>query len=231
MLKSFILILISIIPVIILLKFTFDKDKIEKEPLSLLFRLFMMGSLSAVIVLFLSKSLTSLISIDNNFYTSFVEISLIEEICKWISIYVITWKHKDFDYKFDAIVYSIFVSLGFALVENIGYSIHYGITTALLRAVISVPGHCFFAIYMGYYLGLAKMYYSKNQRKNGSNYAIYSILVPTALHGIYNFCLGGENDALYVLFLIFVIMLYILSFKTINMSSRMDMAFKKKIMR
>ncbi len=228
MLKNFILVIISILPVIALLKFTFEKDKIEKEPLKLLLLLFISGILSAIMVLKLSKSLSMLIDINNNFYNSFIEISLVEEVCKWIFIYVIAWSSKEFNYKFDAIVYCIFVSLGFAFVENIGYSVNYGLTTAILRAVISVPGHCFFAIYMGYYLGMSKMYYSNHNMKQGSKYAICSILVPTVLHGIYNFCLIGQNDALYILFIVFIISLYILAFKTINVSSNLDMSLERK---
>lgn len=222
MLKELALILISIIPVALLLKFTFDKDTIEKEPATLLFRIFISGILSAVIVLLLSKALRTIIKLDNDLYRSFIEIGFIEEICKWIFIYIITWNNKEFNYKFDAIVYCIFASLGFAFVENICYSFNYGIITALLRSIISVPGHAFFAVYMGYYLGMAKKYYMINDKKRGSLFTIYSVIIPTLLHGIYNFCLMGQNDFIYMLFITFIIALYILSFKTINSSSNTD---------
>ncbi len=228
MIKNIILIIIGVIPITYLLKFTFDKDKIEKEPLSLLFKLFMSGVLSAAVVIFISFLLKSVININNNFYNSFIEIALIEEVCKFICIYIITWKNKEFDYKFDAIVYCIFASLGFAFVENLIYSFNYGIMFALLRAVVSIPGHAFFATYMGYYLGIAKMHYTNKTRKKGIIYLIYSLLIPILLHGIYDYCLIGENDLLYVIFILYVISLYILSFKTINTSSNCDMPLKTK---
>ena len=143
-----------------------------------------------------------------------------------MGIYLITWKNKAFDYKFDAIVYCIFTSLGFAFLENLVYCFNYGLTTALLRAIISVPGHAFFAIYMGYYLGIAKMYHTKKEVNKTSEYTLYSILIPTALHGIYDYCLISGHIGLYILFIVFIITLYILAFKTINTSSNMDMAFK-----
>lgn len=226
MTKNIILLIIAIIPITILLKFIFDKDKIEKEPFNLLFKLFISGIISAIIALILSKSLCILVSSNSKFYSSFIKIALIEEICKWIFIYIITWKNKEFNYKFDAIVYCIFLSLGFAFIENIGYSFKYGIIVALFRSIISVPGHAFFAIYMGYYLGLAKIAYTKHQNKDGAIYTIYSILIPLMLHGIYNFCLIGGNDILYIIFIVFIIMLYISSFKTINISSNMDIKIK-----
>lgn len=226
MFQSIILIIIAIMPIMLLLKFVFQKDTIEKEPLIMLLILFIFGILSAIIVIFLSNTIQSIVHINNIFYSSFIQVALIEEICKWICIYLIAWRSKEFNYKFDAIVYSIFVALGFALVENIGYSFQYGIITALLRAIISVPGHAFFAIYMGYYLGLAKMYYAKHDRKNGGIYSICSILVPTLLHGIYDYCIISKNDGLYILLIIFIITLYILSIKTINSSSKFDTALQ-----
>lgn len=229
MLESFILTIITIIPITFFLKFTFDKDKIEKEPLSLLIKLFIAGILSTIIVLVVSRTSRSIININNDIYNSFIEVAFIEELCKWICIYIITWNNKEFDYKFDAIVYSIFVSLGFAFVENVGYSFSYGITASLLRAVISVPGHAFFAIYMGYYLGIAKMYYSKKSKKRGRINKIYSILIPTVLHGIYNYCLISGNGGLYILFILFIISLYILSFKTINTSSDVDIKLSNRL--
>lgn len=228
MLKNILLIALAIIPVTFLLKLTFDKDKIEKEPLLLLFRIFTAGILSAAIVLSISKALKMIVHTNSNIYNSFIEIAFIEEMCKWICIYIITWKNKEFNYKFDAVVYSIFASLGFALVENIGYAFSYGLTTCLLRAIISVPCHAFFAIYMGYYLGIAKMHYTKKENKNGAIYAIYSLLIPTALHGIYNYCLMGGNDGYYILFIGFIITLYIFAVKTLNTSSNMDIALERK---
>ena len=228
MFENSMLIFIAIIPITILLKYVFEKDKIEKEPFPLLIKLFLAGIFSAALVLFLTKSLNLILPIHNGVYISFIEVGFLEEISKWICVYLITWKNKEVDYKFDAIVYCIFVSLGFALIENIGYSITYGITTCLLRAIISVPGHAFFAIYMGYYLGIAKMAYTNYENSTGSTYTMYSILVPTFLHGIYNYCLLGENDGFYIFFIIFVISLYILSFKTVNTSSNTDMAFDTK---
>lgn len=228
MLKNIILVLIAVIPIANLLKFTFDKDKIEKEPFRLLLRLFISGTLVSIVVLMLSKALGDMFHIDNLFYSSFIKVAFIEEICKWICIYTITWRNKEFNYKFDAIVYSIFVSLGFAFVENIGYSFSYGIIVAVLRAIISIPGHTFFAIYMGYYLGMSKDYYTRCNSKKGSIYALYSIIVPTFLHGIFNYCLAGRNDGLYILFIIFIALLYVLSFKTINASSKSDVALKSE---
>lgn len=50
------------------------------------------------------------------------------------------------------------IALGFAVLENISYSIGYGWGTALIRAVTAVPGHACFGVFMGAFYGFAKQY-------------------------------------------------------------------------
>jgi hypothetical protein len=45
-----------------------------------------------------------------------------------------------FSQKFDGIVYAVFVSMGFAAIENIMYVFDYGYQTGLVRAFTAVPG-------------------------------------------------------------------------------------------
>lgn len=227
MIKYLILMIIAIVPITLLLRLVFEKDTIEKESKRLLFRLFLSGIVSSLIVVLLSNGLKSMISVNNIVYNAFIESAFLEEICKWIAVMFITWRNKEFNYKFDAIVYCVFVSLGFAFVENIGYCLNYGITTSLLRALIAVPGHAFFAIYMGYYLGIAKSYFNKGRKSDGFIYIGYSTIVPVLLHGIYNYCLLGQNNGLYILFILFITTLYVISFQTLNLSSTMDIALEQ----
>ena len=46
---------------------------------------------------------------------------------------VFAWRDPNFNYRFDGIVYAVFVSLGFAAFENISYVVGYGLTTAVAR--------------------------------------------------------------------------------------------------
>ena len=227
MIHIIILTIIAIMPIIILLKYVFDKDVIEKEPIPLLIKLFILGILSTLITIVLSSLLKIILSSNNDFYVSFIRISLVEEISKWIIIYLTTWSNKEFDYIYDAIIYSVFVSLGFACFENIIYTFNYGIVTSIFRAVISVPGHAFFAIYMGYYLGMSKLNYKNNNIVVAHKYKFYSILIPVIFHGIYDYCLLCGNIYLYLIFIIFVIFLYISSFKRIDIISKVDINLKK----
>ncbi len=59
-----------------------------------------------------------------------------------------------------------------------------GMQTAILRAVISVPMHGLFGVFMGYYLSLYKF---ENYRHK--KFIIYALIMPIFVHGLYDFIL------------------------------------------
>jgi ABC-type glycerol-3-phosphate transport system permease component len=115
---------------------------------------------------------------------------------------------------YDGIIYAVFVSLGFALVENILYVFAHGIGIAFVRAILAVPGHGLFAVAMGYFLSLAKF----NKQKDLQKYLVLSLVVPMGLHGTYNFLLmyssnlskadAGVTVILLIIFTVFIIFLW-----------------------
>ena len=229
-----ILLLLSILPSLVLGFIIYKKDKVEKEPVYLLVRLVLGGILAIFLTLVISAFIP--IGLENfaniNLFTSFLyvfaTIGLIEEFSKWVFLRAFTWNSKEFDHIYDAVVYAVFIALGFATFENILYvftayfreaSFQTGLQTGIYRCFLSVPGHAFFGAYMGYYYGLAKQamllgktkLYEKNIRR--------SILVPAVIHGIFDVLLMYETDVipnlLLYLFFIFVIVLYIFAFRRI----------------
>lgn len=214
------LLLLAILPIIILGLYIYNKD-IEKEPKLLLFKLFGSGVLSSIFVFLLSYVISEVfISFDidlnkidyfNYFIYSFIFVALIEEGCKWLSTIFIGYNSKYFDESFDIIVYSSFVALGFAFLENIMYVFNYGVSAAILRALISVPGHLLFGIMMGYYMLLSKL--SKNKTKK-RKYMIYSFLFPFLLHGLYDYLLLLKNT--YVLIILFILLFMFFVFNYIK---------------
>lgn len=226
------LLIISIIPVILLGLYIYQKDSI-KEPKSLLLGLFTSGFLASFLVVFINVIMAF---ITPEFYLSdnytrfeftklfllvFVEIALVEEFSKWIMIRLIGYNHKDFDQLYDIIVYSTFVALGFAAIENIFYVIQGGVTLGIYRAIFSVPGHVAFGVFMGYYLGLAKIWEKKNKAKHNL-YMILSVLVPALLHTVYNFCLMKESFWFLSIFAGFIIILYVSAVREINKISEIE---------
>lgn len=213
------LLFVSIFPVILISLYIYRKDK-NKEPKALLLGLFMSGFLSAILVVIIDIVIAFInpdfykLTLDNNigfyklFSTIFFEIAFIEEFSKWLMIRFLGYNNKEFDQLYDIIVYSVFVALGFAMVENIFYVLPGGLSLGLFRAFFSVPGHACFGIFMGVFLGLAKVY-EKKDKYLSCLYMFFALLVPTLLHTFYNFCLiNGEVWFLFV-FLIFIIILYI----------------------
>ena len=179
----------SITPVIIFLYLIYNKDRV-KEPAKLLAKCFFGGFLSIIIALIIDGIIQAIFkepssALGSSFYNAFLLAGLPEEFSKFIIMYWLVWKSKDFDQHFDGIIYAVFVSMGFALVENIGYVSNYGLVTAVWRGVLSVPGHGFFAVIMGYYFSLARFHKGNEVNK----LLLLSLLMPALFHGLYDFTL------------------------------------------
>ena len=146
-----------------------------------------------------------------------------------------SWHDVNFDYCFDAIVYSVVVSLGFAAVENIFYVFDYGAHVALIRAVTAIPGHAIFGIFMGHYYGQAKMqekietYYkmigmpaNTGNRESSKSLLKKSLFIPVMLHGFYDFTASQNEPVMTIVFYIFIIIMDVVAVKRINRYSRED---------
>ena len=184
-----ILFLSSIAPALIIMFIIYKQDTI-KEPISMLLKAFFGGVLSIIITLAIALPLVELTGFIpsgflHSFYDAFFCAAIPEEFAKWIIFYWLIKKAKDFDQYYDGILYAIFISMGFALVENVLYVMNSGMSVAIARAILAVPGHMLFAVPMGYYLSLAKF----KEGKDAAKYVKLSLAVPILLHGIYDFIL------------------------------------------
>ncbi len=229
------LLLISILPVFILGFYIYNKDR-NKEPLSIIAKLFVGGVLSCLLTLFISVLLyfifpffnmeSQQLSLAELLVQVFIGVALIEESSKWIFLYLFSYNDKEFDELYDMIVYGAFVALGFACIENIMYVMEGGITTGILRAICAVPGHAFDGVFMGYYLGLAKIAELNGRADLKKKNMIMSLLVPMFLHGIYDFCALSGKTTLVLSFFAFVIMLYVYAIKRINKTAQITKKIK-----
>ena len=215
-----VLLFLAILPILIILLFVYYHDK-NKEPFFLLIRLFLSWFISCGLVLFVSNHLESFASIfsptsSKNIYQtfiySFVGVALIEEISKWFMVYAIGYHNKEFDEVYDGLIYAVFVSLGFAFVENILYVlISNSVSTAIVRALCAVPSHACDAIFMGHHLSLAKQYAMKGNKKKERQQLLLSIIMPTFIHGVYDFCLLSGFKILLIVFAAFIVFIVILN--------------------
>ena len=190
------LLIVAIAPGLALLLFFYLKDKYEKEPLKLLIKLFLLGSLVIFPTGFVETFLRN-IGLDTDspnllskFLAIFIGIALVEEMFKFIILIFFAYRDVNFNEPYDGIMYSVTVSLGFATLENILYVLKGGLSVGILRAFSAVPGHAIFAVFMGYYLGKAKFVKMKSQNKNRvTKYIFLSIFTATFVHALYDFLL------------------------------------------
>lgn len=259
-LNSILLVCAALLPAIVLCFYIFKKDSVEKEPILLLLSLFAVGVAicypAAEIESLINKLLLKifdpwavtilgkrqLIGIPQRLYNAcyyFVGVALVEEGLKFIAMTFVTAKNKNFNSLFDGLVYAVFVSLGFAALENVLYVQRYGWINALTRGVLSVPGHMFFGVIMGYYYSLWHMhdkaigqerilkragYIDREEEEFSSRfYLVMALEIPVLGHGLYDFCCTNGSLLATLTFYGFIVFLYIYCFSKIRNVSRFDM--------
>ena len=225
-----ILISVALAPVILLLIYVYRRDKYEKEPKKLLAKVFIFGIISVIPVYFIETALTNYwhnkyalpsMQLNTAAYDAFVVAAFTEEFFKILVFFIFIRKNKNFNEKFDGIIYAVFISMGFAATENLMYVLGSGFSTGIIRAFTAVPAHAIFAVTSGYFLALAKF-----KPKGKIIYFFLALAVPVLLHGIYDFILLAKNDILLLIFVPYVIFILIIALK--GMKRHSDASVFKK---
>lgn len=224
-----ILIAAAIIPAVILLIKVYQADKYEKEPPHLLLSLITYGILSTGIALILEQLGSMLLNTfcaDNpllyQILLYFVVVAFSEEGAKYVLLKKRTWNSSAFNYRFDGVVYAVFVSLGFALWENISYVLQYGLQVAMIRAVTAVPGHACFGVFMGLWYGSAKLYEGYGREGRSKFCRTMAVLVPALLHGAYDFIASSQDERSEWGFVIFIAVMFFAAYAQIKRQSSHD---------
>lgn len=219
----------AIVPALFLMHYVYEKDTLEKEPASLLWKLVFSGweavGISLVLEMIMDDMVLPSFSYPSETIKVIVQalcIGLIEEGSKLVFLYRRTWNNPNFNYIYDGIVYAVFVSLGFALLENVFYVFSYGLSVAFSRALLAIPAHMGFAVFMGTYYGSAKLFdiYGLSYKKGRNLTASY--LSSVFLHAFYDASAMIETGLSTVIFLLFVIVMYFIVIRKIKKSSQMD---------
>lgn len=202
----------ALLPPFILLCVVYRMDKVESEPGPLLRSLFLRGVLAMLPILVLELVADQFIDffpfgqLFYLFLSYFVIPGFIEEGVKYRVLYKRTWNDANFDYRFDAIVYAVFVSLGFAAVENVMYVLTSGFGTAVARALFSIPGHAMFGVVMGAGYGAAKWLEAHGNFEQAAARRKRAWLTAAVLHGFYDFLLVAFGGFFYIYFIAMVIL-------------------------
>ena len=169
----------------------------------------------------------------------FIGVALVEEGLKWAVLLLVTKNNKNLNSLFDGLIYAIFVSLGFAALENVMYVFRLGLSNAALRAVTAVPGHMFDAVFMGYYYSMWQMHRRarvvEGQLKNmklvnrnapelpSTKFLVLSLLIPVLVHGAYDYCCTVGTTGAMIAFVALLVFLYFYCFGKIRKMSKQDM--------
>jgi RsiW-degrading membrane proteinase PrsW (M82 family) len=222
---------LAILPSILLARRVLRYDKIEKEPFSLLAKLFALGMLSCLpagIIEEIGGIPISHISPSagvESALTFLILVPFAEEICKYWMLRTAR-NNPNFNYTFDGIVYGVMVGLGFATLENILYVLTEGTyTIAIMRGVLSVPLHCVCGVFMGYYYGMSNRYKALGQQREAQNNAVLALMIPMAIHGIYDFSLSVDDPYISIFGFVFTLVMYALAIHRVRLSSKNDVAF------
>lgn len=224
-----ILILAAIVPAIFLLVKIYQADRSEKEPPQLLGSLILRGVFATMIAIVLERLGDRLLprwmdpySLEYQLVENFLIVGLAEEGSKYFLMKGRTWNSPAFNYSFDAVVYGAFVSLGFALWENISYVMMYGLDVAVLRAVTAIPGHACFGVFMGAWYGMAKRWEGAGFESRSKTCRTMALLLPALIHGCYDFIATYEDAGVSGIFAVFVVLLFVVSLILVRRLSAND---------
>ena len=223
------LIVLAVLPGILLMRYIYKLDVIEKEPKGLIVKLFIGGALSTITALILELAggmiLDVIFKSDTLLYLileNFIVVACAEEAGKYAVLKQLTWTNREFNYLFDGVVYAVAVGLGFAILENVEYAFSYGLATTIVRALTAVPAHTIFAIFMGHFYGCAKRAELQGRANHSKVDRKWALIIPILLHGFYDFAASGELDLSFVIFLVFIVLLDVIAFRSVRRYARED---------
>jgi RsiW-degrading membrane proteinase PrsW (M82 family) len=212
------LIVIALAPVLIIAIYIYIRDTYEREPLKMLLISLVAGCLVTIPVVYVEGIIAGFgrdfVGLASAAWSAFAVAAITEEVFKFAVLYLLIWKNRQFNEKFDGIVYACFISLGFAGIENIMYVTDGGMGVGITRAFTAVPAHALFGVLMGYQFGLARFYPAERPWR-----LFLALALPILLHGIYDFILMSDHPYLLFVFIPYLIFLWLFGFRRIRQLS------------
>ena len=222
-----VLIASAVLPAVFLMVKVYRSDRLEPESSGMLWRLIIAGVLSSLLALVEERVLVAVLdaAVTKNyalyvFTLYFVIVAYAEESSKFLLLKRNTWRSPEFDCQYDGVVYAVFVSLGFALWENISYVMAYGVRIAIVRALTAIPGHACFGVFMGVFYGIAKKYDNRGQLRQAKLYRVLALILPALLHGAYDYIASTQTNSFS--FVGFIAVLFAVSYILVGRMAKRD---------
>ena len=218
--------LFALIPTTAIVFCIYVNDCLEKEPIPLLVALFAAGIVSAFVAALIPRH-------------NLMMVALVEELCKFLVLILLTFKSKAFDCKFDGIVYAVCVGAGFAFLENVFYYAQFfmvgkmGGTVGAGRAFsrfLPVAVHAICAVIIGYFYSAGKEFFlDKKLRKGILNIAL-GYLLAVIYHGVWDMlCMYSYKFWMIAFLLVFIIASILVAIYVINRVEKGDYYFDDEL--
>ncbi|NCS92726.1 MAG: PrsW family intramembrane metalloprotease [Leptospira sp.] len=196
------LLAIAILPGLIYVSIYYNLDKHRKEPIGIILKAFFWGA-AVVLPIGILQTFIPEDGFADNFLLQLTYMVLVvgftEEFGKWLVTRFYSFRKSNFDELTDGLVYGASAGGGFAVFENIFYVMENGFETAVLRSVLSVPGHIFWGSISGFWLAKFKF-----QGIGVLPMLSYGLGVAIVSHGLFNTFLSFD----YTIVLAPVVVLY-----------------------
>ncbi|MBT9151585.1 MAG: Protease PrsW [candidate division WS2 bacterium] len=168
-------------PAIAWLVFFLLEDRIHPEPKKMIFKIFLVGILSAIaaaaIQLILQDTVFKTFAIKDTDKISLLAVAFIEEFVKFAAVYVALRGSKHLNEPVDYMIYMITGALGFAAIENTLFLLEKNLDIIfeiiVLRAVGATLLHALASGFIGFYWAKRKL--------------VLGILIATLLHAGFNY--------------------------------------------
>lgn len=202
--------ILGLLPSIAWLIFYLSEDK-NPEPKRTLFITFLAGGITTFIVLAGQMFINNIAigaGIQEHSPLSFLILGGLEEIFKFLAVYLVVSKRPEFDEPVDAMIYMVTAALGFAAVENIAAaytsSIPNILETTTLRFFGATLLHTLSSGLIGYYWARSIL------AGNGKKILIFGILLGTSLHAVFNYLIIKYEPVIVPTIFLIIFALFIL---------------------
>ena len=183
---------VLISPLLSLILIFYLKKYYGKDWFKVLLNAFLLGIIIIIIPLifqFIAGELgyDKLKNLKRILFYSFILIGFFSEVGKFLILRYYVFPKKTFDGPSDGIIFSVIISLGFSSIANILYVFDLfdsaDMNPTLAHAYTAGLANIFFAIAMGFFVGMAKLGHNKFLNTMGG------LAAAVLFHGLYDFCL------------------------------------------
>jgi RsiW-degrading membrane proteinase PrsW (M82 family) len=196
-------------PLIAFLVYIYLRYKFTKWSFSLLFKSFLWGMASILLVLVVQLfasylELDKLTNIRRVLFYALVIMAFFAELGKYVFLRGFVYPKEVFKTPVDGIIFAVMISMGFATMNNILYFINIpNLHVNIANALTAGPANVIFGVMMGFFIGLGKL------RKMRFIDSMTGLAAAIFFHALYDFCLLTKDYRLLWAFFIGAIIIAI----------------------